>query len=72
MTMKPKVEIYHRRNVKQYDNLARSVNKVWRDVEEQKLTKIWERFLRALDILVQDQGGNNLVEIYRGMMGVPE
>ena len=41
-------------------------------MEEHKLTKIWESFLKVLDIIIQDQGGNNLVEINRGLKGIPE
>ena len=41
-------------------------------MEEQKITKTWERFLKVLDIIIQDQGGNNLAEINRGLTGFPE
>ena len=72
MTVQSKVEQYHRRNVKQHDDLAWFVKKAWRDVEEQKLTKIWERFFKVLDLITQDQGGNNPVESNRGLTGVLE
>ena len=72
MTMQSKVEIFHLRNVKQHDALARSTNKAWCNVEEQKLTIIWERFLKVLDLIIQVQGGNELVEIKRGLAFFPE
>ena len=52
MTVQSKVEQYHRCNVKHHDDLARSVKKAWRDVEKQKLIKIWERFLNVLDLII--------------------
>ena len=41
-------------------------------MEEQKLTKIWERFLKVLDLIIQDQGVNGLTEINRVMRGILE
>ena len=72
MTMQSKVEIYHRCNVKQYVVLSQSIKKAWHAVEEHKLTKIWELFLKVLDIIIQDQGGDYLVESNLGLMCVPE
>ena len=72
MTVQSKVEIYHRRNVKQHDALARSFKKGWHDVQEHKLTKIWEHFLKVLDLIIQYHGGNDPVESNRGLRGVPE
>ena len=72
MTVQSKVEIYHSRNIKQHYTIDRSVKKGWHNEEEQKLTKICERFLKVLDTIIQDQGVNDLVESNRGLTGVPE
>ena len=63
---------YHRRKVKKHYSVSQSVNNAWRDVEEHKLTKIWERFLQVLDLIIQDQGGNNLLESNWGLNGITE
>ena len=72
MTVQSKVETFHRRKVKQHDALAWSVKKAWYNMEEQKLTKIWECFLKVLDIKILDQGGKYLVKIHRTLTCVAE
>ena len=72
MTVQSKVQKYHRRNVKFQDALARSVKKAWQNVEEYKLTRILEWFLKVLDIIIQYQGENNLIESNRVLKGVLE
>ena len=52
MTVQSKVEHFHRRNVKQHNALVRSVKKSWCNMEEHKITKIWEHFLKVLDIII--------------------
>ena len=63
---------YHRRKVKKHYSVSQYVNNAWRDVEEHKLTKIWELFLKVLDLIIQDQGGNNLLESNWGLNGITE
>ena len=72
MTVQSRVEIYCRRNFKQQDALAWYVKKSWRNVEEQKLTKVWERFLMVLDPIIHYQGRKDLVESNQGLKGAPE
>ena len=72
MNVQSKVENVHRRNIKQHNSLTRSVKKAWCNLEEQKLTKIWERFLKVLDLIILDQEVNGLVEIHKGPTCVPE
>ena len=72
MTVQSKVEKYHRRKIKKHDSVSQSVNNAWRDVEEHKLTKIWDRFLKVLDLIIQDQVGKNLLESNRGLNGITE
>ena len=72
LTVQSKVEKYHSRKVKKHDSFSQSVNNAWRDVEEHKLTKLCERFLKVLDLIIQDQGGNNLLESNRGLNGITE
>ena len=72
MTVQSEVEKYHHRKVKKHYSVSQYVNNAWRDVEEHKLIKIWERFLKVLDLIIQDQGGNSLLESNRGLNGITE
>ena len=72
MTVQSKEETFHRRNIKKHNSLFHSVKKAWYNVEEQKLTKICERILNVLDIIILDQGVNDLVDIHRGLTCIPE
>ena len=50
-------------NFIQQDALDRSVKKSWKNVEENKLNKIWGIFIKFLDIIIQYQVLlNNLLE----------
>ena len=55
MTLQSKVVKYHFRNFKQHYALTHFVKKSWRSVKEQTLTKMWEHFIKVLDIIIQDQ-----------------
>ena len=71
MIVQPNAEEPHRHNVKQHNALSKSNMKAWCDAEAQKTTKIWILFLMVLDLIIQYQGGNELVKINRELKGVP-
>ena len=66
-----KIENVHHHNVKQHNALSQSIKKAWCNVEEQERTKIWEHFLKVLGLIILDQGGNDLLEIHRGLTCIP-
>ena len=41
-------------------------------MEKQKITKIQERFIKVLDLIIQNQGGNDMEESNQGLTGVLE
>ena len=71
MIVQPNAKEYHWHNVKQHNAIFQSDMKAWWNAEAQKTTKIWNRFLMVLDLIIQYQGGNELVKINQGLKGVP-
>ena len=55
-------------NRKEVDVLARTVNEAWDKFEPQKLTNIWNRWRMVLDLIIEDEGGDRLVESRRGKL----
>ena len=72
MTVKSKVEKYHRLNIKQHEALDLSSKKAWHAMELKKLTNIWNLLLVVLGLVVQYQRGNDLVKSNRALKSVPE
>ena len=66
------VEKYHRRNLKQHDSLTWSVKNTWRNVEKPKLKRIYNRLLKVISLVIQNQGGNKLVGSNWVLKGAPE
>ena len=48
--------------------LASTVEKAWDQFEETKLTNIWHRWRLVLDLIIEDEGGDRLVESRRGKL----
>ena len=51
-TVQQKDKKYHCQNFKQHDSLDRYVKKSWKNVEEYKLNKIWDLFIKFLDLII--------------------
>ena len=41
-------------------------------MKEKKLTKIWDWFLKVPELIIEDQGLSNLVDINHVLQGIPE
>ena len=48
--------------------LARTVDEAWKQFKPQKLTNIWNRWKMVLDLIIDDEGGDRLVESRRGKL----
>ena len=62
------VEKLHFGCMKEPHALARTVNKAWEELEPVKLTNVFNRWKRVLDLIIDDDGGNRKVESQRGKL----
>ena len=57
---------------KDKDVLAKTVEKVWLQLEDVKFANIWEQWCLVLDLIIKDKGGDSLVETGEGSCFVPK
>ena len=62
------VEKLHFRKRVEANALHRTVQKAWEDLEPIKLTNVYKRWEMVLDLIIDDDGGNALVETKRGKL----
>ena len=62
------VEKQHVGSLKEANCLARTVDRAWEDLEPVKLENVWNRWRLVLDLIIEDDGGNQLVESKRGKL----
>ena len=62
------VEKLHFGCMKEPNALARTVNKAWEELEPAKLTNVFNRWKLVLDLIIDDDGGNQKVESKRGKL----
>jgi len=68
MALQSVVEKMHFRKRVQTDALARTVESSWDKLEPIKLTNVWNRWKMVLDLIIEDNGGDALVEAKRGKL----
>jgi hypothetical protein len=51
--------------------LQRSVERAWISFNHEKITKIYKRWKKVLDLIIADNGDNKLVDSHRGELLVP-
>jgi hypothetical protein len=57
----------HRHRVMQPDSLAGSVEEAWLEFNSKKISKVHDRWLKVLCLIIKDKGKNDLVESDRGL-----
>ena len=62
MTIQSQVERVHRTKVMRNDTLAESIEEAWDLVEPEKLTNIYMRWKKVLELIIKGKGDNQLVE----------
>jgi hypothetical protein len=69
MSIQNKVEKVHHGKRPDCDALARSIEEAWEHhLSPQAFLNVWKRLRRVLKLIVDDKGGNNLVESERGKL----
>jgi len=68
MALQSVVEKMHFKKRTNADVLARTVEQAWDAFEPIKLTNVWNRWKMVLDLIIDDNGGNALVETKRGKL----
>ena len=48
------------------NSLCRTVNDAWKKLDSTKLTNVYNRWLMVLDLVLEDDGGNQLIEAKQG------
>ena len=71
-TIQSEVEDIHRFLVMDNDVLAKSVENAIQNLDSTKLSNIYNRWERVLDLILKNWGGNDLVERCRGKMKLEE
>ena len=66
------VEERHKKLVMRNDVLANSVEQAFEQLDHVKLNKIYDRWLKVLDLIGKSAGGNELVETCRGAQKVED
>ena len=62
------VETKHRGQRTEKEALWRTCKAAWDEFDPQKLTNVFERWKKVLDLIIEDEGGNGLVESKRGKL----
>ena len=62
------VEKQHIGSLKEANCLAWAVDRAWKDLKLVKLKNVQNRLLLVLDLIIEDDGGNRLVESKRGKL----
>ena len=68
MAFQSVVEKAHHRHRKEKEALCRTVEKAWEDLDPIKLTNVYNRWKMVLDLIIEDNGGDALVESKRGKL----
>ena len=62
------VEKLHYRRRSENDALARTVMDAWAEYPAEKLTRIFDRLPKVMQLIIDDDGGNEQVEVRRGKL----
>lgn len=62
------VEKMHFRKRKHVEALCRTVEESWTKLEDVKLENVYKRWLKVLELIIEDEGGDRLVEKRRGKL----
>ena len=62
------VEKQHIGCMKDTNCLAKTVDTAWNDLDPVNLENVWNRWRLVLDLIIDDDGGNRLVESKRGKL----
>ena len=68
MAIQNVVEKFHIGNMRHTESLARTVEKAWTEFEPVKLTNVWNHWRMILDLIIDDEGGDRLIESKRGKL----
>ena len=68
MAFQSVVEKKHYRHRKDPDALGRTVDEAWDALEDVKLQNVYGRWLKVLDLIIEGDGGNDLIEARRGKL----
>jgi hypothetical protein len=68
MALQSKVDKLHYRHRHHVDALARTVFEAWEELDEVKLTNVYNRWKFVLELIIEDNGGNEKVESKRGKL----
>ena len=68
MALQSVVEKMHARRRYHANALANTVRLAWEALEPAKLSAIYKRWVKVLDLIILDKGGNDLVESQRGKL----
>lgn len=68
MALQSIVEKHHFKQRREVNALWRTVEKGWESLEPIKLTNIWNRWRLVLNLIIEDEGGNRLVDARRGKL----
>ena len=68
MALQNVVEKLHFRKRTEVEALCRTVEAAWKILEPIKLENVYARWLKVLDLIIEDDGGDRLVESKRGKL----
>ena len=68
MALQNVVEKLHFRQRTQVEALCRTVEEAWTKLETVKLENVYTRWLKVLDLIIEDDGGDRFVESKRGKL----
>ena len=68
MALQSVVEKLHHGQRQHLDALCNTVMKAWGELEAVKLTNVYERWKLVLDLIIEDNGGDRLIESKRGKL----
>ena len=62
------VEKLHFRNRTHVESLWRTCETAWEELETAKISNVYGRWNKVLDLIIEDEGGDRLVEARRGKL----
>ena len=68
MALQNVVEKLHFRQRKEVGALCRTVEDAWKKLKTVKLENVFSRWLKVLELIIEDDGGDRLVESKRGKL----
>ncbi len=68
MALQNVVEKMHYRKRTELGSLCRTVEDAWKEFQPIKLTNVYRRWKMVLDLIIEDEGGDDLVESKRGKL----